>query len=405
MINELQTRLNHKQDQVISWIRDKKSIDMPIYSSYDIRDNGVKAAIVDSNLFPGGFNNLTSEARGKAAEVFKRIIPKYTSSKDILIIPEAHTRNQYYLSNLFSLRGILLEAGYRVTLGTARDDITTDLEVEDSSGHRINLERMQNADGRLITRSFRDGLILLNNDFSVEAPALLQNVTNPILPPLQLGWFHRKKHNHFRKYCALTRELSGIIGIDQWLLCPETREVNGISFAENKNIASVAEEVDIMIELIRKKYRQHKIDEEPYVLVKDNSGTYGMGILTVQSGKEVTGLNSRGRQKMRFGKQKSPISSVIIQEGISTKYRIKNGAAEPVIYSVGGQVIGGFMRVHEERGHRSNLNAPGAKFDTGLKPDITCPISDCTRQDRVIRLYELLADIAAVAIGMEMHEL
>ena len=36
----------------------KENIPLPIYGSFDIRDAGWKAVVVDSNAFPAGFNNL-----------------------------------------------------------------------------------------------------------------------------------------------------------------------------------------------------------------------------------------------------------------------------------------------------------------------------------------------------------
>ena len=129
-----------------------------------------------------------------------------------------------------------------------------------------------------------------------------------------------------------------------------------------------------------------------------------MGIITVRSGKELLELNSKQRRKMKAGKEKKPITSVIVQEGISTKYKENGTRAEPVLYAVGGKVVGGFMRTHEEKDDQESLNAPGAKFDVLLRDNVTKPIVDFLDEEKELSLYTVLANIATLAIGMEMKD-
>jgi glutamate--cysteine ligase len=56
------------------------------------------------------------------------------------------------------------------------------------------------------------------------------------------------------------------------------------------------------------------------------------------------------------------ITDVIIQEGVLTAERINDAVAEPVVYMMDRYVVGGFYRVHAERGSDENLNAPGSTF-------------------------------------------
>jgi glutamate--cysteine ligase len=53
---------------------------------------------------------------------------------------------------------------------------------------------------------------------------------------------------------------------------------------------------------------------------------------------------------------------VIIQEGVPTCERINEAVAEPVVYMLDRYVVGGFYRVHADRGIDENLNSPGAQF-------------------------------------------
>ena len=56
------------------------------------------------------------------------------------------------------------------------------------------------------------------------------------------------------------------------------------------------------------------------------------------------------------------IPSMIIQEGVLTHERMHDAVAEPVVYMMDRYVVGGFYRIHAERGEDENLNAPGASY-------------------------------------------
>ena len=45
-----------------------------------------------------------------------------------------------------------------------------------------------------------------------------------------------------------------------------------------------------------------------------------------------------------------------------TNERIHDAVAEPVVYMIDRYVVGGFYRVHADRGDDESLNAPGARF-------------------------------------------
>ena len=47
---------------------------LPLYSSVDIRTAGFKSAVVDTNLFPAGFNNLCSLALKETSPYLNQVI-------------------------------------------------------------------------------------------------------------------------------------------------------------------------------------------------------------------------------------------------------------------------------------------------------------------------------------------
>ena len=73
----------------------------PFYCSVDLRNAGFKLAPVDTNLFPGGFNNLAPEMLPLAVQAAMAAIEKICpDAKNLLLIPERHTRNMFYLQNV-----------------------------------------------------------------------------------------------------------------------------------------------------------------------------------------------------------------------------------------------------------------------------------------------------------------
>src|SRR5215207_9237302 len=120
--------------------------------------------------------------------------------------------------------------------------------------------------------------------------------------------------------------------------------------------------VDCLLGKIRKKYKEYGINEKPFVVVKADNGTYGMGIMTVRDARDLDQLNSKTRNRMAANKSGADSIDVIIQEGVLTNERINDAVAEPVVYMMDRYVVGGFYRVHAGRGTDENLNAPGASF-------------------------------------------
>lgn len=58
----LETRMLQDMPKIEHWFRSQwLEYASPFYASVDLRNSGFKLAPVDTNLFPGGFNNLNPE--------------------------------------------------------------------------------------------------------------------------------------------------------------------------------------------------------------------------------------------------------------------------------------------------------------------------------------------------------
>ncbi len=405
MLEHLYNCLISQEDKIFSWYAnkvetlEKENIHLPIFSSFDIRDSGYKASIVDSNVFPSGFNNLDLESRQFASKKFLKYLSSISSSKNILLIPENHTRNVFYFEHIKVLTQILNSAGFKTSIGYIEEDnesspfVALENIVDD-----IKFEKIFRNNGKASTETFKEGIIILNNDLSVVVPEILENLSQPIYPSVYLGWHNRKKSTHFQYFNNLLTELAILTSFDPWLLVAHYTSVDDINFKEKDSLKTIAVSVDSVIDRISLKYDEYNIHEDPFVFVKNNSGTYGLGVVSVSSGEEIINLNSKNRKKMIFGKGRSRIDSVLIQEGIYTNYLEHNNPAEPVIYNVGGEAIGGFMRVNTLKTTNANLNSKGMTFKKIFENNQTQPI---ILKNGKFSLYSLLTRIADLAIALE----
>ena len=83
-------RIRVHQEEIHRWLDShERSKELPLYSSVDIRDSGLKLAVVDTNLFPAGFNNLCEHGLADSVKFMREaILKRAPGGKDILIIAE-----------------------------------------------------------------------------------------------------------------------------------------------------------------------------------------------------------------------------------------------------------------------------------------------------------------------------
>ncbi|GGC86872.1 glutamate--cysteine ligase [Undibacterium terreum] len=384
----------------------------PFYCSVDLRNSGFKLAPVDTNLFPGGFNNLSTEMLPLAVQAAMAAIEKYCpDAKNLLLIPERHTRNSFYLQNLARQMQIFRQTGLNVRLGTLDEDIKEPTPIELPDGTQLVLEPLErSANGRRLgLKNFDPCTVLLNNDLSAGIPSILENIhEQTLLPPLHAGWAVRRKSNHFAAYDDVAKKFAKMVDVDPWMLNPFFAKCSDINFHERTGEDQLAATVDTILAKMRKKYKEYGIKEKPFVIVKADAGTYGMGVMTVRDASEVRDLNRKQRNKMSVIKDGQEVHDVIVQEGVPTFEQINESVAEPVVYMMDRYVVGGFYRVHEERGVDENLNAPGMHFvplafaqqhavpDMQAKPGTAAP--------NRFYMYGVVARLALLAASLELEK-
>ena len=364
-IKELEQRILESLPAIERWFRlEWMEHTPPFYSSVDVRNAGFKLVPVDTNLFPGGFNNLNPDLLPLSVQAAMAAIEKICpEAKNLLLIPENHTRNSFYLQHLQTLVRIFTQAGLNVRLGSLDESLAAPATLALPDGGSLALEPLVRKRGRLGLKDFDPCTILLNNDLSAGIPAVLEGLHEQyLLPPLHAGWTLRRKSRHFQAYEEVAKKFAKLLGMDPWLINPLTVGVQGLDFAEGQGMEALKDQVDQVLTKTRRKYKEYGIQEKPFAIVKPDAGTYGMGIMTVRDAKELEELNRRCKNKMSVIKDGQPVTEVIVQEGVVTHERVNEAVAEPVVCMMDRYVVGGFYRVHADRAADENLNAPGASY-------------------------------------------
>ena len=408
-LQELEKRVLESSTLIEHWFRGKwQEHTPPFYCSVDLRNSGFKLAPVDTNLFPGGFNNLNPAFMPLCVQAVMGAIEKICpNAKDILLVPENHTRNQFYLQNVGRLSTILRQSGLNVRIGSLNPAITAPTAIEVEGGTPLLLEPLVRKGRRLGLADFDPCTILLNNDLSSGLPDILKNLDEQfVLPPLHAGWAVRRKSNHFAAYDDVAREFAALLSIDPWLVNPYFAVCGEVNFHERTGEECLTSNVDALLIQIRAKYLEYGIKEQPYVVVKADAGTYGMGIMTARDASEVRALNRKQRNKMSVVKEGMEVSEVIMQEGVHTYERVNDASAEPVVYMIDRYVVGGFYRVHTDKGVDGVLNAPGMHF-VPLAFDDCCTTPDHTAKPDAepnrFYSYGVVARLALLAAAVELE--
>ncbi len=411
-LHQLESVILERQAVIESWFRSQwRKTPEPFYASVDLRNAGFKIAPVDTNLFPAGFNNLNPSFEALCIQALQLAIEKFGGTTDrVLVIPESHTRNMYYLESLNILATLIEKAGFEVRIGTLNPDIGEPTDIDLDSGTGLTLVPLSREGATLKAGDFVPDVVILNNDLSGGRPDILEGIEQPMAPPLSLGWASRSKSVHFGYYQQIAQEFAEQLDLDPWLIDPMFRNCGEIDFMKREGSLCLQTNVDALLKQIQNKYDEYGVECKPFVIVKADTGTYGMGVMTAHSAEDVLELNRKERTRMSTTKEGKKVSKVIIQEGVYTHetWGDDNTVAEPVVYLIGHNVVGGFYRVHDKRAANENLNAPGMRFERLAFDD--CCISPDKHQapdahPNRFYTYGVIARLALLAAAREKANL
>ena len=394
--------LNENQRTVKDWFLSQQPFKtLPFYNSVDIRFSENKCSVVDTNLFPAGFNNLSLESKKLASKVLsKHISSHFPQTKSILLIVEDHTRNLGYLEHLKALSFIFKQSDIKLTIAAFFEDNPLFCEQK---GYLDILVQQDQIRVHCLIRILKDlesklrsiDLVLLNHDLSNGIPDKLNALSCPILPAKHLGWTKRKKSDHFNLYRKNLEQFFKTfkVDMDPWLCYPLQESIDNCSIQDDQDRQKLYSLAQNLFKDIQNKHLQHKIKSKPYIVLKNNQGTYGMGVVPIHSPEEILVLNRKARNKLSIAKGGMKISNFLLQEGIPTCQGNDREVFETVSYQIALEQVGVFYRAHSKKTATDNLNSPGMSF-----------LSDQEVQssNSELTLAKFLAQIATLAATEEI---
>jgi len=240
----------NRQVEIETWLRKAWQVTpAPIQCSVDLRNAGFKLAPVDTNVFPAGFNNLSYDSIPLCIQALQATFAKqFPGCEKILLIPENHTRNIFYLENVATLVEILNKAGYQVKVGSLIPDIESSKDIGLPSGRTLQLHQILRNNHKLYVENFMPCMILLNNDLSDGLPEILTGLQQLIQPSLKLGWSNRTKSTHFKFYSQVASEFANEIDIDPWLINPLFSTVENVDFNHKPDLEIIAEQAQQILQ-------------------------------------------------------------------------------------------------------------------------------------------------------------
>jgi len=410
----LQNKIIAALPRIEEWLTSLEK-DVPLFMSADIRDAGFKVASIDANLYPAGFNNLHEDFHPAAVEHLKAGLAHYgiTPGSRVLLISEEHTRNLFYLENIFVLKSLLEKGGFPTDIATAFElegelytvrsgDLLGKSPDSPQASHAAHLQTARGNVVSLMSPAHAEAhlgeyaAIVMNHDSSAGTPDWIQNAKIPVLPAWQAGWHTRSKARHFAHYKLLMKELGAIVGVDPWFFSPLDAHITGVDINADNARGEIGAKAEILLKEIQAKYDEYQIKEKPFVFLKSDHGTYGMAMLSFDTAAEILDINRKEKNKLFKGKSSVVVKDYLLQEGVPTIVRDGAYFAESVVMLANNQFIGKFARVNEQKDARTSLNSTGMFF----KP---LPLAEC--QDDETKVATLITRVAGIALQREVCEL
>lgn len=388
-------------DKICEWFSAQvQRLAYPIYSSYDIRDSGYKITNVDANIFPAGFNNICNQDKEHAGALFKNYLDSHygIETKNILLVTEEHTQNPYYWDNVATIHQLMQEAGREVRVAIPKE-LEAPLKLISAKGIEVTVYSAIQTSSLFL--EFKPDIVISNNDFSEAYEEWARTISFPMNPPRELGWYQRKKSRYFDHYNQMVNEFSKIAGIDPFIMRVETEIFTDFDIGSEESREQLAQKVDAFIARLKAEYLKRGMDQEPFVFVKNNAGTYGLAVIKVDKGDDVRQWTYKSRKKMKAAKGGRDVEEVIIQEGIPSVVQSDGASAEPVIYMIGSDLAGGFLRTHGEKSATESLNSPGAVYKKLCISDLALSPEGCPKEN----VYGWSAKLGLLSIAKEAEEM
>jgi glutamate--cysteine ligase len=318
------------------------------------------------------------------------------------------------LENIRILQEIIIKAGFNAKIANffSHDTSLCELgsgavELETATGQMVKVYCFKRVLEKIKHNDADFDMIILNNDLSAGIPEELNQINIPIFPSIHAGWHSRLKSEHFRHANGLMKEFASITGLDPWQFSCLYEVVNDVDVNAESDLKRLYAAAVKLFEDIQNKYNEHHVDSKPFIFIKADSGTYGMGVVPIEDPGQILELNRKKRNDLLRGKDAQAITHFLLQEGVPTIHRIEGNPCEVCLYQIDNNFVGGFYRYHETKGSRENLNSPGGMAFQKMCPHLDKYGKDCGIRHNlnIFDIYRILGRIAGVAAADEIMDL
>ena len=407
---ELEQKIIQNTPAIERWFRlEWQDYTPPFYLSVDLHNTGFKLAPVDSNLFPDGFHNLPEAMLPLAVQAAMAAIEKYCpDAKNILLVPQTGTQNPEDLENLARLIKLLRMVGLNLQLGyiESANSPPGKITLPDGTSLPVGPLVRSHNNRRVGLADFNPCAILLNDNLSDGTPEILQDLyEQTLLPPVHSGSTVRNKVNHFAAYDDVARRFARMIEVDPWTINPYFNRQIAVNMATNDGKERIAHSVSSVLGRIRRKYKEYRIQEKPYVEVLVPAVSNGQNLIQVADASELADIDFTipGSASAAAG----GLVDVFIQEGVRSRERMQEALAEPVVYMIDRYVVGGFYRIFNNLSGKNGANvqvshfAPPAFSQPHALPDkLVTPGAPSPNR---FYMYGVIARLALLAAAIEME--
>jgi len=385
-----------------------KRIPVPFLASVIIKDSGFKTTVTGVHFFPTGLNQIAKGDLRNTPQLVKKYFKKYHSDieklKKILVLATVRHSNPFYYEHLFTFIQILKKSHFKVELGTL-ETLEAPANIKTPSKKTLKIFPVVFESDKIRVGKFDPDFVLLTDPFTSEQTLKLSNLRQPMNPPYKLLSFMHKRSDALNIFNTLAKDFSDLLGIDPWLISTQFHVDTHVNFDEKSGVEKVANSSNLLLQNLEQKYREYNVNQRPAVQIVNNSGTYGMGMLSIQSTRELSDLYFKKKAKKLNGKSQSVINEVLIQESVPVRPLFNKFVGETVIYLLGNEVIGGYIKSYTDKTAKNILSSREFLFQPMVLTHGTGAKVKKQTDKTLGLLYQNISRLGGLAAGYEIDRI
>ncbi|MBI4041806.1 MAG: glutamate--cysteine ligase [Deltaproteobacteria bacterium] len=398
-----------RRSEISEWFEvHSKKVPIPFLSSITIKDSGFKVAVNNFQLFPSGLHHLhpndLAKAPGLIKKYFKRFHEDLGKLKKILLLVSTRHPNPFFYDHLDTLCKLLKKSGLTVKVATL-EPLSKPVEVQTSAHKSISIAPSHVENNRLVSQGFDPEFILVIDQFSREDLTKLLPIAQPVIPHRRaLHYVSTKVSDSLHLYNTLATDLADKLGMDPWLISTPFAVETHVNFEEKSGIEKVAKTSQELLVALSEKYQKYHLNRLPMLQIRNNLGTFGMGRLLIKSSKDLNRLYLEKKKKKTQTKSATVISDVIIQEEIPTRPLFDHAVGEIVVYLIGNEILGGYLRNYAQISEKNVKKARSDLFAAIQFSGNGKTIRFKKKAESHGLLYQNVSRLGSLALGYEIDK-